>query len=98
MRHPAVATWQDKTVYNWAKNNQKKVCDASTSSVLIDSIIHGLEEMNKFNQKLINMAKGEAGGVVRKGFTTMDSILKEYDKDGKLLDNFINLLKKGENL
>ncbi len=98
MKHPAVITWQDKVVLDWAKKNPQKVCDASTPSVVIDSIIHGLEEMNEFNKKLIRMAEGKAGGVIGKGFTTMDSIIKEYDKDGSLLKNCKQLLENGNNL
>jgi hypothetical protein len=85
-------------VFNWAKNNRQKICDASTPSVVIDSIIYGIEEMNDFNKKLINMAEGKAGGIVGEGFTTMDSIIKEYDKDGSLLKNFKGLLVKGDSL
>lgn len=95
MRHPATSTWQDKIVLNWANSNSKKVCDASTPSVVIDSLIHGIEEMNNFNKELINMSEGKTKGA-SKGFTTMDAIISEFDSDGNLRENFRSLFKEGQ--
>ncbi len=97
MQHPVVSTWQDKIVADWAKANRDKVCKASTPSVIIDSIIHGLEEMNSFNNQLINMADGKTKGA-GEGFTIMDSILQDYDDDGDLRKNFRDLLTEGDKI
>ncbi len=97
MQHPAVSTWQDKMVLDWATKNQRKVCLASTPSVIVDSIIHSLEEINSFNNKLIDMSDGKLNGA-GVGFTTMDSILQSYDEDGSLRENFKDLLNEGDTI
>ncbi|CAM1348181.1 HET-C-related protein [Tenacibaculum ascidiaceicola] len=97
MQHPVVSSWQDKIVLEWATKNNDKVCRASTPSVVIDSLIHGIEEINDFNKQLINMADGKINGT-GKGFTTMDAIISEFDTDGSLRENFKNLLLDGQKL
>ncbi|MFL0170513.1 HET-C-related protein [Tenacibaculum maritimum] len=95
MKHPAVSTWQDKIVLEWATKNPAKVCKASTPSVVIDSLIHSIEEINGFNNQLINMTEGKTKGA-GKGFTTMDAIISEFDTDGNLRENFRKLLNNGQ--
>lgn len=92
-RHPAESSWQDKMVKEWCNANQSLLCKASTPSVIIDTIITSIEEMNEFTGDLIKLSKDD-----KKETSLIESILDTYDKEGQLIGMYNELLKNGKRL
>ena len=87
MQHPAKSTWQDNMVAEWCKKNPKKLCKATSPSVIIDAIIDSITELDEFNNKLIGMLETAPN-------KAMESILEEIDPDGKLITSLKKLSNK----
>lgn len=47
MRHPSVSTWQDTIVSEWARANPDKVCASCSPSVVVDRVLHSIEEIDE---------------------------------------------------
>ncbi len=91
--HPAASSWQDKMVKEWCDSNSSLLCQASTPSVIIDTIITSIEEMNEFTGNLIKTSKDD-----KKETSLIESILDTYDKDGQLIGLYNKLLQDGKAL
>ena len=57
VRHPVECTWQDEIIEDWLKKsgNRQKVCNASSPSIMIDSVFHSLEHIEESLHNMSNM-------------------------------------------
>ncbi len=82
MVHPMKSDWQDPIVIKWAKRNKTSVCKGSSPSIVIDRLVHVLEEIREMKEHL------QTSGTVNK-------IVEFIGKDKALeLTGYINNIYK----
>lgn len=78
MVHPVHSTLQDKEVFDWASKHPKEICQISGPSIVIDRLIHTIDEIEELQHVL-------------KTSPVVDLIMSLLDPEEKLQKRLIHL-------
>ncbi|MBA53939.1 MAG: hypothetical protein CMK89_05740 [Pseudomonadales bacterium] len=80
VRHPSESDWQDSIVVEWAEANRGKVCAASTPSIVVDRVLHSIEEIDETLASIHGYLSGDAAvGKVVAFFTSDEEARNDVD-------------------
>lgn len=80
VRHPSESVWQEGIVVEWAAGNPGKVCAASTPSIVVERLMHSIEEIDETLASIHSYLSDDAAvGKVVSFFTSDEAAKNDID-------------------